>query len=257
MLRASTLGAFVLAAAIGGPATAAEDPAAVARARSLGAFVAETPWCGKMGFKLNSEMGAYGEAAVAEATRAGIGPSMAHTYVMSGMNNRLQVVQTETDALANASSADDDAALLKLVTETAQAKAALCHAMANDPVGRLLVTAPTGQTPAASARLVADGFLEAAGLASWQTPYIKAGGELSYAVGVCEAHLTQAQADAYLGNLYTPNRFTIGVEKKATTWFAWMRQNGSDQAAGINFSPEQCQKVLTGRAATLKAAQPK
>jgi hypothetical protein len=257
MVRASTLGAFVLAAAIGGPATAAEDPAAVARARSLGAFVAETPWCGKMGFKLVADPAPYGQATIAEGVRGGLQASQAKAYLLDGIKSQNVRVAAENKALADAPNADDDAALLKLVTGTTQAKAALCHAMADDPVGRLLVTAPIGQTPAASARLVADGFLEAAGLASWQTPYIKAGGELSYAVGVCEAHLTQPQAETYLGDLYTANRFTIGVERKAKTWFAWMRQNGSDQAADINFSPAQCQKVLSGRAATLKAAQPK
>ncbi len=131
---------------------------------------------------------------------------------------------------------------------------ATCHEIAQDPIGRILVT----DTTTSDEILVRDGvdrLVWTTGWASWQTARMRAGGELAYAVGACSAHLTAPQSKAYLAGLRGPNAFPAAIGDRGERYIDFWLEQGQAQREELAFDAGQCKRVLTGRAATLKAAR--
>jgi len=258
MLGKTVLAAAFASLAISGlaHAQAQPSPGGLKRLNELGGFVSEAVFCKKMGYEATGDFDRYDTAVKAEGGRYGIGSEVSSSYALAAMNARTETLKAEFESATGGLSAEEDAdvqaAVPKLTAFTSE-RAQRCHRIAADPVGSILVPKPEHEAETYS-RQYADSLLVLVGHASWQTPFIRAGGDVAEAVGICEAHLTRAQAEGYLVELNKPNRFSLAVEDKAREFFDSRRQQGRDLASDTALDATQCNRLLTGRAARLKAA---
>jgi len=236
-------------------AQAQPSPAGLKRLNELGGFVSEAIFCKTMGYEITEDFDRFDTAIQSEGGRYGISPEVSSNYALAAMNARTQSLKAEFEHAAEGLSAEEEAdieaAVPKLTAFTSE-RAQRCHQIAADPVGAILVPAPAHEA-ATYSRQYADTLLVLVGYASWQTPLIRAGGDVAEAVGVCEAHMNRAQADAYLADLYRPNRFSMAVEDKAHAFFTSRRERGREVAGDTSLDATQCNRLLTGRVAKLKA----
>lgn len=170
---------------------------------------------------------------------------------------RLSLVETQSQFMLDSWRVRDrkpDATL-----HFARQRAEACRRIADDPIGANMVSgSPTVEE---GAQRYADQLLAPMAMASWQTPFIKIGGELADAIGGCESHFTPAQAETYLALLYEPGRFAPDVDEKAKKYFAWKRDGARKRVAadGLGatahgYSPARCVELLTELSGSLKTA---
>lgn len=259
MLGKTVLAAFASLAIAGLTplhAQAQPSPGGLKRLNELGGFVSEAVFCKTMGYETTQDFDRYNTAVKSEGGRYGISGEVSSNYALAAMNAHTQTLKAELESATEGLSAEEDAdvqAAVPKFTAFASEHAQRCHRIAADPVGSILVPEPAHEAETYS-RQYADSLLILVGHASWQTPFIRTGGEVAEAVGLCEAHLTRTQADGYLVELYKPNRFSLAVEDKAREFFDSRRQRGRDLATDTALDATQCNRILTGRAARLKAA---
>lgn len=227
-----------------------QDP--VARLNQLGRYSGLVPVCEKVGFQTHGDIERYGQAAAAIGIKAGFSSDLSYTYLMNAQKASQATWKRDMEAMVN-SDQDKEGKFAAQTREQVRAWVMSCREIAADPIGQSLVTNSTSSNEALI-QATADKFLEPAGWASWQTPYIRAYGELAYGVGICSAHLTSAQSDAYMAEFYKPTTFAPAVAGKARKFIAGQLDDGRSNAAQMNLDATQCGRVLTGRAATLKTA---
>lgn len=227
-----------------------QDP--VARLNQLGRYAGRATICGEFGFNVHQErVEAYANSAIALGARAGFSENLSYTYLKNAMDNAMRQAQADIKAMA-AGDSEDEAALAQNVRAQARKIVGACREVARDPAGRTIVT----DSPLSDDILVRDATdvpLMPTGYASWQTPYMRAGADMIQAVALCKPYLTRAQSDAYVAELYTPNRFPPAVEDKARAYFEFWKSR--DELSDMKLDATQCNRLLTGRAATLKAAR--
>lgn len=73
------------------------------------------------------------------------------------------------------------------------------------------------------------------------------------AIGV-RAGFSEELSGTYVQNA---NRFSMAVEDKAIAYFDFWKQKGRDSMSDLDLDATQCNRLLTTRAAALKAAAPK
>jgi len=247
LATAAALGALSAASAV---AQVQQDP--VTRLNQLGRYAGLVAVCEKMGFQTQGDLNRYGETAANIGLKAGFSEDRSYTYVMNAQKAAQAAWQRDMQTIVDQEQ-DDDGKFATSIRNQVRDWVASCREIASDPIGRSLVTDSTSSNETLT-RIAADKFLEPAGWASWQTPYIRAYGELAYGVGLCSAHLTNAQTDAYMAEFYKPATFAPAVAGKARTFIAQQLDDGRSNAAQMNLDATQCGRVLTGRAATLKTA---
>jgi hypothetical protein len=253
MLNWKTL---AMAAALGAlsatSATAQVEQDPVARLNQLGRYAGQATVCQEFGFEVHQDrIEAYANDAIALGARAGFSETLSYTYIKNAMDHAMQQAQENIKAMSQGGH-EDEASLAENVRNQARKIIATCREIAHDPAARDIVS----DSPLSDDILVrntTDAILMPTGYASWQTPYMRAGADMVQAVTVCSAHLTRAQADAYLAELYAPNRFPLKVEDKAHAYFDFWKEQ--DKLSDMDLDATQCARLLTGRAAVLKAAR--
>ncbi|PIB96642.1 hypothetical protein [Caulobacter sp. X] len=252
MLNWKILAVALALAATSAHAQVAQDP--VARLNQLGRYAGRATICEEFGFDVHKErVEAYANAAIALGQSAGFSETLSYTYVKNAMDQAMRQAQNDIKAMSG-SGAEDEAALAANIRSQARIIIASCREVANDPAGRNIVSGPP-LSDESLLRDVTDPLLTPTGYASWQTPYMRAGADMVQAVAVCATHLTRAQSNAYIAELYAPNRFPAAVEDKARQYFDFWMQKGRDEMGDMNLDATQCNRLLTGRAAALKAAR--
>lgn len=253
MVRATAL--IALVAAIGASpvsALAQTEKPALARLTALAEFATEAGWCGKMGFdELPGAPDTYGEAAISEAILGGVSRSEAEGITSKVLNSALARMEAETGRLTGLVSGPPETFRSEAIA-FATAKSRACHAMGADPVGKLLIKAPP-YTVAKSAQMLSDSILEPAGLASWQTPYIRAGGEMARSIGYCANTLTPQQVAKYRLTLNDPAKIAPDVRQQARSWFDLLQDRG--ERIGGDLDETQCARVMASSLADLKVAK--
>lgn len=230
------------------------DP--VARLNQLGRHIGRATVCQEFGFEVHSDrVEALANDAIAIGVRAGFSEELSGTYVQNAMNQAMAQAQQEIKAMSAVDQAEE-ARFVENIHAQARKIVSACRAAANDPMTDAIIEAPSSSDEIL-VRNFSDQILMPAGLTSWQTPYIRAGADLVQAVAICAAHLTRAQSDAYVAELYAPNRFSMAVEDKAIAYFDFWKQKGRDSMSDLDLDATQCNRLLTTRAAALKAAAPK
>ena len=253
MLNWKTLAVATALGALSAPSAQAateQDPAA--RLTQLGRYAGLVAVCEKMGFQTQGDLDRYGETAANIGLKAGFSANLSYTYVMNAQKAAQAAWQQDMQAIVD-EEPDEDGKFAAHVRDQVRAWVASCREIASDSIGRSLVTDSASSNEALT-RAASDKLLEPAGWASWQTPYIRAYGELAYGVGLCSAHLTSARTDAYMAEFYKPATFAPAVAGKARTFIAQQLDDGRSNAAQMNLDATQCGRVLTDRAATLKTA---
>lgn len=255
MVRSTTVVASCLAALVSFAPCAASaqlNQSAVARLKALSGFVGDAAWCGYMGFdQLPGGAGGYGEAAVAEAILGGVPREEAeHISIeaIAASQSRMEAETKDLTALASETPNKLRAGILTFAT----AKAAACHKMAADPVGRHLLKAPP-YSVAKSALMFSDPLLEPAGVASWQTDYIRAGGDVSRAIGYCAHILTAEEIARYRALVMNPGKIAADARPMAKAWFDLL-QDQSERSGG-EFDETQCKRLMASNLADLKAVK--
>jgi hypothetical protein len=247
---------LAVAAAIGAlgatsaQAAVEQDPAA--RLNQLGSYSGLMPVCEKMGFQTQGDLRRYSEDAAGIGLKAGFSNDLSYTYVMNAQKSAQAVWQQEMQTMVDQEQ-DDDGKFAVNIRRQVLAWVSSCREIAADPIGRSLV-ANSASSNEVLAQRAADTFLEPAGWGSWQTPYIRAYGELAYAVGLCSARLTSAESDSYMADFYKPKTFAPAVAGKARIFIAKQLDDGRTNAEQMGLGVTQCSRILTGRAATLKTA---
>jgi len=249
--------AVVLATMLGALSTnsahAAVEKDTVARLSQLGRYAGRATVCPHFGFELHQDrIEDYANEAIALGQRAGLSEDLSYGYVKSAMDDAMRLAQLDIKDMANGHS-EDEAGLAQQVRAQSRKIIATCREIARDPAGRTIVS-DSALSDEVLLRNATDVALMPTGYASWQTPYMRAGADMVQAVAVCAAHLDRDKADAYLADLYAPNRFPVAVRAKAQEYFAFWSGKGRDMAADMDLDATQCNRLLTGRAAALKAA---
>ncbi|UAL12094.1 hypothetical protein [Caulobacter segnis] len=227
-----------------------QDP--VARLNQLGRYAGQATVCGEFGFKVHQErVESYANSAIALGARAGFSETLSYTYVKNAMDNAMRQAQRDIAAMSQGDN-EDEASLAQNVRGQARKIIAACREVARDPAGRTIVT-DSSLSDDILLRNATDELLMPTGYASWQTPYMRAGADMIQAVTVCKTHLTRAQSDAYVAELYAPNRFPAAVENKARAYFEFWKRR--DEMSDVSLDATQCNRLLTARADKLKAAR--
>jgi hypothetical protein len=228
------------------------DP--VARLNQLGRLIGHTTGCEQFGFEVhNDQIEALANDAISIGARAGFSEELSGTYLQNAMRQAMQQVQQDIKAMS-AVSQEDGARFVENIHTQARKIVSACRATARDPMTQAIISNPSSSDETL-VRNFSDEVLMPTGLASWQTPYINAGADIVQAVAACATHLTRAQSDAYVAELYAPNRFSVAVEDKARAYFDFWKQKGRDGMSDLDLDATQCNRLLTTRAAALKAAR--
>ncbi|MBO9543011.1 hypothetical protein [Caulobacter sp.] len=255
MLNWKVLATTVALTALGATSVQAQvesDP--VMRLNQIGRHIGRATVCEEFGFDVHKErVEALAVDAIAVGVRGGFSENLSGTYVQNAMNQAMQQAQQDIQAMS-AVDQKDGARFAENIRTQARKIVSACRAAANDPMTRTIIEAPSSSDETL-VREFADKVLTPAGQASWQTPYINAGADVVQAVAVCANHLTRAQSDAYVAELYAPNRFPLAIEEKAMTYFDFWKQKGRESMAELDLDATQCNRLLTTRAAALKAAR--
>lgn len=227
-----------------------KDP--VARLTQLGRYAGRATVCQEFGFSVHlDKVEDYANSAIAFGARAGLSEDLSYGYVKSAMDDAMRLAQLDIDAMAG-DDQKDEAGIAQNARAQARKIIAACRQVARDPAGAAIVS-DSALSDEVLLRKATDAVLMPTGYASWQTPYMRAGADMVQAVAVCAAHLTRDQSDAYLADLYAPNRFPPAVKDKAREYFDLWMQKGREMAADTDLDATQCNRLLTGRAAKLKA----
>lgn len=254
MLNWKVVATTVALVALGATSVQAQvekDP--VARLTQLGRNAGRATVCQHFGFQVHLDrVEDYANSAIALGLRAGLSEDLSYGYVKSAMDDNIRLAQLDIKAMEG-DGQKDEAGIAQNARTQARKIIAACRAVARDPAGRTIV-ADSALSDEVLLRNATDTVLMPTGYASWQTPYMRAGADMVQAVAVCAALLTRDEADAYIAELYMPNRFPPAIKAKAREYFDFWQEKGREMAADTALSPTQCNRLLSGRAAALKAA---
>jgi len=228
-----------------------KDP--TARLQQLGRYAGRATICQEFGFTIHQDrVEGYANTAIEAGVRAGLSEDLAYGYMRSAMDDAMRLAQVDVEEMAGRNH-EDEAGLAQNVRTQARKIIATCREVARDPASRTILS-DSALSDEILLRKATDAALMPTGYASWQTPYMRAGADMVQAVAVCAAHLSRDKADAYVAELYAPNRFPPAVKDKAREYFDFWMQKGREMAADTDLDATQCNRLLTGRAAKLKAA---
>lgn len=245
---AATLGALSATSAMAQVETDTE-----ARLQQLGRYAGRATICQHFGFEVHQDqVEDYANTAIAKGVRAGLSEDLAYGYMRSAMDDAMRLAQIDLKDMGGGGQ-EDEAGIAQNARAKARKIIATCREVARDPAGRSIVT-DSALSDDVLLRKATDDVLMPTGYASWQTPYMRAGADVVQAVAVCARHLNRAQADAYVAELYTPGRFPATVRGKALDYFDFWKTKGAEMAADTDLDATQCNRLLAGRAAKLKAA---
>lgn len=183
----------VLAACMAPGAAAAQTQAQQDRINLVAKYVVSTPVCRSLGITLQPELPAKAAAAFeAEMRTWGGDQAQLGARASEAARRAGRVFAADSQAAAQAKT---DAELRNLHTFFVP-YARTCVAAARDPILAPLMTVPADFDPEAASTTLADSMIEAGGMASWQTPAIRARGDLMMLAGICRAKIGTARSDA-------------------------------------------------------------
>ncbi|PHY22275.1 hypothetical protein [Caulobacter sp. BP25] len=224
------------------------------RLDQIGYHMGRGPSCGEFGFKVHGEnVGAMAGEVIADAMGKGFSEDLAVGRLTNARDRGMQEFEQEMEQMT-AFDMSDEARFAENTRRGVEKIVKSCRAIAKDPVTRVLVENPS-VSDEDLVRELSDEMLAPAGLASWQTPYIRAGGDMIRAVTYCAAYLTRPQSDAYVAELYAPSRFPAGVRNKAVAYFDQLKRRAPRNSGNSRFDATECKGMLARDAEALKAAR--
>lgn len=221
------------------------------RLDQIGYHMGRGPSCGEFGFKVHGEkVGGLAGEVIADAMGKGLSEDLVVARLVGARDRGMQEYEQEM-AQMTAFDMSDEARFIENTRKGVGKIVKACRAIAKDSVTRVLVE-DRPENDEDLVRDLSDEMLAPAGFASWQTPYIRAGADMIRAVTYCAQYLTRPQSDAYVAELYAPNRFPPAVRGKAMAYFDQIERRAQRNSG---FDAAECKGVIARNAEALKAAR--
>lgn len=182
-------------------ATAASAAPAIAQTQAqqdridrVSRFAVTSPVCGRLGMTVVRDLGDQVETAFkAETSAWQVDPDIVERLKRASID---RVTKSFAIDLETASEQAKTEAELRMLRTMFVAYGRMCVEATNDPIFSRLITAPAGFDPQTAATAFADSMLEDGGLASWQTPAIRARGDMMLSAGTCRKRIGKDRSDA-------------------------------------------------------------
>lgn len=203
-----------------------------------------SPMCEQMGFEVAKDID---EKAPAIALKRLVASGMNEQEVAAAITRAVDLIEkswdADQDALMGSLKSSEDFRRLK---DFYYHKGLTCFQLANDPLFRSVIAKPASLDLAKAATEMADAALWQGGLASWQTPAIRARGDLLYAIGACRKFIG-AEADELL------KLYNVASTEQQRKYNLYSYEAGLDN--GSMFSDiAQCRRAIPRMIASLGKA---
>lgn len=166
------------------------------RLNEVGRIVAISPLCQRLGMTVDPELSTKASVALrVEAASWSINEAVVNQLNREAISRQSRILQTDLNTVVQSLETDDH---LRSVKNVLLSYGRICVAATTDAVFSSLIVQPTGYSLNKAATDAVDGMLEAGGLASWQTPQIKARGNLMLLAGACRSKIGAARSDELL-----------------------------------------------------------
>jgi hypothetical protein len=164
------------------------------RLDQIARYVVTAPMCQRLGMRVDPNLPAKVEAAVAVETSSwSVDPSTLSRLKSEAISRQGAILKTDLQTAADSAKTD---AQLRNVRSILIGYGRTCLAAATDTIFSAVVIAPSGYDLDKAATAAADEMLEAGGLASWETPKIQARGDLMMLAGTCRSKIGAVRSDA-------------------------------------------------------------
>jgi hypothetical protein len=207
-----------------------------------------SPMCSRLGMTVDPELGNKVETAFnAETSSWSIDRETFERLKQASID---RVVKSSEIDLETASANAKSEAQLRRLRIVFVAFGRLCVEATTDPIFSKLIVAPPRFDPETAATALADGMLEDGGLASWQTPAIRARGDMMMAAGTCRKRVGKARSDALLAE------FGRSDDARTREYYLKSYDIGLNDTE-MNFTLAQCNRLIVrNRADIAKAGRP-
>lgn len=221
--------------ALGAAPARAQTQAHIDRADQIAKYGMRLAICKKLGLTL--KQGAFDlitELALAEVQTWGLQKSVSDAVLSAAVRRHGQMMKMDFGtAVAEA----DTAAELRRISLLLEDLGSDCPKMLVDRIYSQVLSAPAGFNLRAAARELADSMLEDGGLASWQTPAVRARGDLMMLAGACRAQIGRVRSDAIVA---THGRSDVERERR---YYLKSFDNGLSDTE-LRFTKAQCERAI-------------
>jgi hypothetical protein len=172
---------------------AAQTQAQQDRLEQIGRYAVTSAVCEQLGMTMMPDAGKYVASQLDRETASwGLSKSTVDRLASQALDRESAIFQTDLAAAGQAKTE----AQLRGVRPIMARYARMCVTIARDPIFAQVVTAPPGYDPEKAATDWSDAVLAAGGLATWQTPAIRARGDLMMMIGSCRSMMDPTRSDA-------------------------------------------------------------
>ncbi len=123
----------------------------------------------------------------------------------------------------------------------------MCVEATTDPIFSRLIIAPAGFDPKTAATAFVDSMLENGGLASWQTPAIRARGDMMMSAGTCRKRIGKDRSDALVAE------FGRSEDAQTREYYLKSFDIGLNDTE-LNFTVAQCSRLIARNRAEIAKA---
>ncbi|TCP65894.1 hypothetical protein C8J43_10898 [Sphingomonas sp. PP-CE-1G-424] len=199
-------------------------------------FAVTSSICGRLGMTVDPRLGDKVEEAFnAEASSWSLGRDTFERLKQASID---RAVKSSAIDLETASANAKTEAELRRLRTMFVAYGRMCVEATTDPIFSRLITAPAGFDPQTAATAFADSMLEGGGLASWQTPAIRARGDMMMSAGTCRKRIGKDRSDALAA------RFGRSEEARTREYYLKSFDIGLNDTE-MNFTLAQCNRLIS------------
>jgi hypothetical protein len=242
LLVATATYTFLAAAIV--PATA-QTQVQQDRIDQVSRFVITAPLCERLGMTLDPALPDTVEAAFRTETSGwAVDRVVIDQLKAASLNRQSTVFQMDLDAVIGAAKSE---AQLRQIRTKLVSYGRSCVSAARDTIFSKVIHAPPTFDVESAVTAFADSLLEDGGLASWQTPAIRARGQIMMAAGTCRRKVGKARSDALVAE------FGKSDDPRARNYYLKSFDLGLEDT-DASFSLAQCNRLITrSRADVVKA----
>jgi len=172
---------------------AAQTQAQQDRLEQIGRYGVTSALCARLGMTVMPDAGAFIEKQLASETASwGLPKETVDRLALAALNREGTILKTDLDAAGQARTEAQLRGIRPIIARYAR----MCVTISRDPMFAAVVKAPAGYDPERAATEWSDAVLADGGLASWQTPAIRARGDLMMMIGSCRSLMDPTRSDA-------------------------------------------------------------
>ncbi|TCP94447.1 hypothetical protein C8J42_101913 [Sphingomonas sp. PP-CE-1A-559] len=198
-------------------------------------LVVTAPLCRSMGITVDPDLPAK--------VAAGLKAETAAWGMPSGRIDQLAAASADRQGKLFAQDLDTEAANAKSAAQLQKLSTILlsygrtCVEATSDPLFSTVMQKPAGFDVKAAATKFADSMLEDGGLASWQTPAIRARGDMMMSAGICRKRIGKERSDALVAE------FGRSEDIRTRDYYLKSFDIGLNDTE-LNFTSAQCSRLI-------------